>query len=141
MSKLARKLWSPLAFDILFGLGAIWSFAMMFVTAISPEAAIASPDHPLRKGGAVILLILISVLIACFTLKKDLPKTDDFTFMTLGKSALIGMFAFGFFAAIWAALFDEQIGELSGLTVSLGVFACWSVGYLYTRIVGTSAQV
>lgn len=139
MSQLVRKFYSPVLLDALFGLIGLGSLFTLAIGAGRGAEAIAPLDDPVHKGLSLGAVAIASTILAAFASRADQKCADDFIFMTLTKSALIGMLGLLFSTAAWEALFADDLGGVSGVGTMVVALACWSVGYLYTRIRGTRA--
>lgn len=139
MSSFVRRLYSPVLMDIFFGALGVFSLFTLVIGSGRGADAIAALDDPLRKGLALSAVLVVSTIVAAFASRADQKCADDFVFMTLAKSALIGMVGLLFTTAFWEVLLADEMGGISGLGMMVVALACWSVGYLYTRIRGTRA--
>lgn len=137
MSKLMKKLNSPIACDIVFSLAAIGSVATLVFATGHGMPAVEASDNPLRAGLSVLAVLVTAVVIAATTARADRGNTDEYVDRALNKSARIGIVALIFAAGVWKAGFADNLGSLSGTSVLALAVAAWSIGYLYTRIRGT----
>ena len=139
MTNLARRIYSPLAFDTIFGICAVASAIMLWFGAGHAVPAIAPPAEPWHKGAALIGIVLTGGALASATTRLDQKLADDFVFQVLAKSAFIGLCVFIFAVVLWTLLFENSLGALSGFTVFCLAMGGWSFGYFYTRLRGTGA--
>jgi len=138
MTSLRKKLHSPPVFDTLFGLAAITSLAGVVIDVGRSYPAIEAAK-PLPKGGALLAVILASLVLSIVSARSDRQMADDFVYNTLKQSALVGMMTFFFTLAVWQALLAHQFGAISSYGVIAVLIACWSLSYFYTRIRGTNS--
>ena len=139
MAGLMKKLYSPAAFDALFGVAGALGLAGLVIDAGRAYPAIAPAAEPLAKGGTLAGVLLASAILAIASTRFDQKQADDFVFHTLTKSAFIAMFAFFFTLAFWEVRLNDNLGGLSSYTAIGVLVAAWSVSWFYTRLRGTRA--
>ncbi len=136
---LKQIMYSPILFDTIFAVAGAISIVGLAMSTGNAMPAIEAADNAFAKGGALVVLVLAGVLLATHSTRLDQRCADDYLFMTLAKSAFIGMMAFILASAFWEALFADNLGRISSYA-TLGVaVAAWSLAYFYTRIRGTGA--
>jgi hypothetical protein len=139
MPALLKKLYSPAAFDALFGLLGLVGLAGLMLEAGRAYPAIAPAAEPLVKGGALAAVLLASTVISISSTRFDQNQADDYLFHALSKSAFIAMMTIVFTAVLWKILLAGNLGAWSS-NAMLGVLvAAWSVCWFYTRSRGTRA--
>jgi len=139
MPGLMKKLYSPVACDVMFAVVGLASVLSMFRLAATPIAAIVPPDNPIAKGAAILAAVLAGSLVSILTSRIDQTSADDFVFGTLTKSALMGMMAFLLASAGWYVALVHSFGALSSFSMIMLAVACWTVCYFIVRLRGTSA--
>ena len=137
MPNLARKLNSPVVHDVVFGMVGLGSLATLVLAGGHGAPAIEAAAQPLRTGATLVALLVTATALGTTSSRLDNGK-DEYVFRVLAKSALIGMLSLVFSAVFWGALFADNLGELSATTLLALGLGGWSLGYLYTRIRGTS---
>ena len=137
MSGLVRRFYSPRVFDWMFGFVGVASIgALIPATGHNYPPVIASSD-PLLKGGVLLIVLAIAALLAIAVTRFDQKKADDYLFITLTRSAYIGMATVLVTWGIWEMFLTPSLGGLTS-QMMVGLFAAsWSVGYFYTRLRGT----
>lgn len=139
MPGLMKKIYNPILFDVLLGIAGAVAIGGVLLTAGNSVPAIEAAADPLRKGATLIGAIVASAAIIVVAARYDQKMADDFLFHTITKSSFIGMMTFIFAAALWEALFVDDLGGLSSSTMIGMAVAALSLSWFYTRIRGTRA--
>lgn len=139
MTKIFRKVYSPVAFDILFASMALIALFSVLASAGRDFQVFQGPVDPVRKGLTFVAIVIAAAFCACISAKLDQRLADENTFQTLGKSAIIGNIGFIFTFVAWHVLAASTLGSLPPAFVIAALICCWSIGYFYTRITGTRA--
>jgi hypothetical protein len=139
MFGLRKKLYSPRAFDVIFTVVGLACLAFLVLGAGHGAPAIEPSDNPLAKRAILAGIVFAAVIVACLSIRIDQRCADDFLFLTLAKSAMIGMFTLIVTASFWEVLFADSMGALPSLAMLELALAGWASGYFYTRIRGTRA--
>lgn len=139
MTSLLKSLYRTAAFDTLFALIGLVSVYGIYYSVADPAPAVQAPAAPLEKALALIATVLMTTAIAGLINHFEQRLTDDFTFQTLAKSAMIAVFAFMFAFMAWGVVFQREFGEIPQRTSLAMLIAAWSLAYFYTRLRGTRA--
>lgn len=139
MGQLAKKIYSPILFDCLFGLAGTLGIVGILIDTGRAYNAIEPVAGDLTRGGALLGVILGGMLLAILAARIDQKCADDYVFQTLTKSAYIAFFTCFFVLALWQAFLASRLGELSSPTIIGILVLAWSLSWFYTRIRGTRA--
>lgn len=139
MTGFTRKFYSPFLLDAMFTLMGLSSFVVLVFGPGDGAEAIAPAEEPLLRGIVLVAMLLGTALLASMGARLDQKCADDYVFMTMAKSALIGMATIVVLLVFWDLLFSGNLGALTGEDVFLIVLGSWACGYFYTRVRGTVA--
>ena len=139
MFSLVRKIYSPVAFDVLFAAAGVFSVFGLYRLAATPIPAIVTAETPGEKVAAIVAVVLVSVVASTVTTRIDQLCADDFMFHTLTKSAMMGLIGFFIASMAWYSALVTRFGAISSFSMVMLALACWCVAYFITRIRGTRA--
>ena len=139
MLSLIKRIYSPVAFDILFAGAGLFSIYSLFRLAVTPIPPIVTSESPGAKVAAIVGVILVSSLVATVSTRIDQLLADDFMFRTLTKSAMVGLMSFFIASVVWYSMFVGSFGAISSFSMVMLALACWCVAYFITRVRGTGA--
>ena len=139
MKTLLRKIYAPVAFDIMFALAAVFFATAAIVSIGTGLPAIAPATDPLAKLLSFFGLIAAGVVVSIGSTRLDHKLADDFVYHLLTKSAFIAIFGFIFFAVFWEVLVADTLGGIPGYGMVTVIMLCWSLSWFYSRWRGTGA--
>lgn len=139
MTSLLKIMYRTAAFDGLFAVIGLLSAYGIYYSLGDTAPVVEVASDPLSKGLALVATVLVTTMIASLINHFDQRFTDDFTFQTLAKSAMIALFAFMFAFMAWGILFQREFGEIPQRTSLAMLIVAWSLAYFYTRWRGTRA--
>jgi len=139
MLKLARKMYSPALFDVMFAAVGILGVAGVMLSAGRAVPPIELAESPLMKGGALLGTMIAALFLIIQTTRLDQKCADDFLFQTLTKSAFMALMTYIVGSAFWEAVLADNLGNFSQQTTIGIVVLLWSLTYFYTRWRGTGA--
>ncbi|MEL1250240.1 hypothetical protein [Aurantiacibacter gilvus] len=139
MSKFRYLAFAPRTFDLLFTIQGAIGFAMIALRTGQVSTVPETAADPLVKAASLAGLVLVAAVVASLSSRIDQKRADDYMFATLTKSAFIAVLAMLCIGLLWIAWFADTFGDLGAVSMLACTMASWSLGYLYTRLRGTTA--